>query len=114
MTNTLNPTEQKAVEICARIQKLCEVLGKNLHIKSDIHEDSKHLVQLYELQRVLDSLRDILPKHEVINQDNGESLGYLYDNEYIEGVMLSTNINVNSAIQHVEWHIGVLSRNLIL
>ena len=108
----LTQNEAKAVEICRRVQNLTNILGKDL--TSDIRENSKDLVKLYALRRAMDGLRELLPKHEVIHDRTGESLGFLYDNDYIEGVMMATNIRVNSAIQHTEWTIGVNCKKFIL
>ena len=109
----LNGIELKAVEICQKVQNECDVLGKNL--TDDIRENSKHLVRLYSLRRVMDELSESLPKHEVIDNRTGKSLGYLYDNGYIGGVMMSTNIKVNSAIRHTEWYMSKIScKKLIL
>lgn len=108
----LTQNEAKAVEICRRVQNLTKILGKNL--TSDIRENSKDLVRLYALRRHMDELSELLPKHEVIDNLTGKSLGYLYDNDYIEGVMMSTNIGVNSAIQHTEWTIGMNCKKFIL
>ena len=108
----LTQNEAKAVEICRRVQNLTNILGKDL--TSDIRENSKDLVKLYALRRYMGELRELLPKHEVIHDRTGESLGFLYDNDYIEGVMMATNIRVNSAIQHTEWTIGVNCKKFIL
>ena len=108
----LTQNEAKAVEICRIVQNLTNTLGKNL--TSDIRENSKDLVKLYALRRCMDELRELLPKHEVIDNNTGKSLGFLYDNDFIEGVMMATNIGVNSAIQHTEWTIGVNCKKFIL
>lgn len=111
-SHDLTQTEIQAVEICQRVQNLTNILGKNL--TSDIRENSKELVRLYALKRGMDELRELLPKHEVIDNRTGKSLGYLYDNDFIEGVMMATNIGVNSAIQHTEWTIGMNCKKFIL
>jgi len=103
----LTQNEQIGVEICAEVQKLCKTLGKNL--SNDISENAQHLVKLYKLRRCMDKLSELLPRHAVIDDRTGKLLGYLYDNDYMEGVMMSTNIKVNSAIQHTEGHIRKIS-----
>lgn len=110
----LKSIETTALEICEEFQQLTKnTIGINL--TNDIRENSKHLVALYQMKRTMDQLAEILPKHEVINQRTGEIIGELYDNEYIGNVMLSTNISINSGIQHTEWHMRKIScRKLIL
>lgn len=108
----LTQIEIKAVEICRRVQNLTNILGKDL--TSDIRQNSKDLVRLYALKRHMAHLAELLPKHEVIDNRTGKSLGYLYDNDYIGGLMMATNIGVNSAIQHTEWTIGVNCKKFIL
>ena len=105
--NNLTKTEQEAVEICAKVQKLCKILGINL--TTDIRQNCEDLVALYKLRRVMNYLSEILPRHEVIDRNTGKFIGYLYDNEYIEGVMLSTNIGVEAQIQHTENHLRKIS-----
>lgn len=108
----LKPIEEQAILTCSIIQKNCKTLGKNL--TEDIRENASHLVKLFECRRALDFLQNVLPQHEVIDNNTGKSLGFLYDNDYIEGVMMATGIQVNSAIQHTEWHMGLICRNKYL
>lgn len=110
--NDLKPIEEQAILTCSVIQRNCKTLGVNL--TDDIRENARHLVRLYECRRVMEELHEILPKHEVIDSNTGKSIGTLYDNIRIERVMLATNIDVESAIQHTEWHIGVICRSKYL
>lgn len=105
--NDLQTIELQAMDICALIQRNCKKLGKNL--TNNIQENSIHLIRLYECRRVLDELNEVLPQHDVIDKNTGKNLGALYDNEYVEGVMMATNIGVESAIQHTEWHLQKIS-----
>lgn len=106
-TNDFTKTEKKAIVVCGEIQQMTEVLGKNLTL--DIRQNAGDLVRLYKISRILDELRKILPKEEVIDNKTGKSLGFLYTNEYIEGVMLATNIRVGYLIRHTERHLRKIS-----
>ena len=109
----LKSIETTAIEICNEFQQLTKNnIGKNL--TNDIRENSKHLVALYQMRRTMDQLAEISPKHEVIDKSTGKSIGTLYDNRHIGNIMLSTNIRINSGIQHTEWHIRYVCRKLIL
>lgn len=100
----LTKIEKEALEICRSFQYLTKnIVGINL--TDDIRENSKHLVLLYKMKEAMEDLRNKLPKHEVIDKRTGKVFGELYDNEYVESVMLSTNIRINSGIQHTEWYI---------
>lgn len=103
----LTAVETAAVAKCAELQKLCKVYGKNL--TWDIRENSKHLVGLYQMQRIMEVIHEVLPQHNVIDKKTGKNLGSLYDNEYVEGVMMATNINIDAAVQHTENHLRKLS-----
>ena len=61
---TLTSSEKKAIEICRSFQYLTKnIVGINL--TDDLRENSKHLVLLYQMKRVVDDLRNTLPNHEV-------------------------------------------------
>ena len=92
----------EALKICEIIQRLSRTYSVNLHLYNK-DEVTRKLTRLYSLRKNLDDLRDILPKTEVFHE-NGKSLGFLYDDEQMGNVMLSTGIKVNAAIQHTEWH----------
>lgn len=110
----LEEIEIEALEVCKRYQQLTKnVVGINL--TNDIRENSKHLVILYRMKRTMETLEKLLPRHEVKDQRTGKVFGKLYDNENVGNVMLSTNISINSAIHHTEWHLRKIScRKLIL
>ena len=110
----LKSIETTALETCKEFQQLTKnTIGINL--TNDIRENSKHLVALYKMKNIMNQLAELLPKHEVIDKRTGKHIGELYDNEYIGNVMLSTNISINSGIQHTEWHMRKIScRKLIL
>ncbi|WP_405286409.1 hypothetical protein [Methanobrevibacter sp.] len=93
---------KEPVEICKQIQELAKEYSINLHLYTK-DEVASRLTKLYKIRKALDDLSDLLPKHEVFHE-NGKSLGFLYDNEHMGNVMLSTGIRVNAAIQHTEWH----------
>lgn len=92
----------KPTQICASIQKLSRDYSINLHLYNK-EEVAHRLSKLYQLRKALDDLGDLLPKHEVFHE-NGKSLGYLYDDEKMGNIMLSTGIKINAAIQHTEWY----------
>lgn len=105
----LTKIEKEALEICRKFQHLTKnVVGINL--TDDVDENNKHLEALYQMRNIMDQLREILPKHEVIDKKTGKVFGELYDNEYVENVMLSTNIRINFGIQHTEWHIKHIAK----
>lgn len=99
----LTNVEIEALRICKVFQMATKKLGVNL--SDDISENCKELVILYEMKSVMDDLSSRLPKHEVKDNRTGKVFGALYDNEYVGNVMLSTNISINSRIQHAEWYI---------
>lgn len=105
----LTQTEKAALNICGEFQQLTKIAGINL--TNDIRECSKDLSALYQMRRVMKGLRAILPKHEVVDQRTGKVIGDLYDNEYVERVMMATNISINSNIQHTEGHIRFICRS---
>ena len=92
----------EALKICEIIQRLSRTYSVNLHLDNK-DEVNRKLTKLYLLRKHLDDLGDTLPKTEVFHE-NGKSLGFLYDDEHMGNVMLSTGIEVNAAIQHTEWH----------
>lgn len=92
----------EALKICEIIQRLSRKYSVNLHLDNKDEVNHK-LTLLYSLRKHLDDLGDTLPKTEVFHE-NGKSLGFLYDDEQMGNVMLSTGIKVNAAIQHTEWH----------
>ena len=92
----------EALKICEIIQRLSRTYSVNLHLDTKDEVASK-LTKLYSLRKNLDDLSDTLPKTEVFHE-NGKSLGFLYDDEQMGNVMLSTGIKVNAAIQHTEGH----------
>ena len=101
------------IEICRIIQQLSKEHSIDLHLFTK-EEVARKLSKLYQLRKDLDDLGNLLPKHEVTHE-NGKSLGYLYDDENMASIMLSTGIRVNSAIQHTEWYFRKFScKNLIL
>ena len=81
---------------------------------ADIPATSEMLVLLYGINRNLDKLATLNRRHEVIDNNTGKSLGYLYDDEHIEGLMMSINIEVGAKIRSCEWHIGYLTRQMII
>ena len=92
----------KALKICEIIRRLSRAYSVNLHLDTKDEVASK-LSKLYSLRKNFDDLSDTLPKTEVFHE-NGNSLGFLYDDEKMGNVMLSTGIKVNAAIQHTEWY----------
>ena len=92
----------EALKICEIIQRLSRTYSVNLHLDNKDEVASK-LTKLYSLRKNLDDLSDTLPKTEVFHE-NGKSLGFLYDDEQMGNVMLSTGIKVNAAIQHAGWY----------
>ena len=92
----------EALKICEIIQRLSRTYSVNLHLDTKDEVASK-LTKLYSLRKNLDDLSDTLPKTEVFHE-NGKSLGFLYDDEQMGNVMLSTGIKVNAAIQHAGWY----------
>lgn len=108
----LTAVETAAVAKCAELQKLCKTYGKNL--TSDIRENSKHLVGLYQMQRIMEVIREVLPQHDVIDKKTGKNLGSLYDNEYVEAVMMATNITIDAAVRHTEWNIRRLTKKYLI
>lgn len=96
----------KPIEICGIIQKSAKELSINLPLDNSPKtrkEVASRLTSLYKLRKTLDDLGEILPKHPVYHE-NGKLLGHLYDDERMGGIMLSTGITVNAAIQHTEWN----------
>lgn len=113
---SLKPVELEALSMCSYIQNKCKDLGVNLDTKydKDYRKVAGELTKLYKLRLHMKNLSKVLPKHEVIHNLTGESLGFLYDNDYVEEFMLSTNIDVESQIRHTEWYFGYLLRTLNL
>ena len=106
----LQTIEALTLHHCGNIQKWIETL--DLSFKT-IPEVSAILVDLYRLQRELNQLDELNPKHEVVDY-NGKVIGKLHDNEKVEGVLLATNISVNHWVRSCEWHIGVLTSRFII
>lgn len=107
----LTTIEELTLKHCGEIQKY--IKGLDLSYVG-ISGASKILVNLYLARRNLDLLRDLNRKIPVIDQSTGKCIGELYDDEQIEGVMMATNIKVNSKIQACEWEIRRITRKYLI
>ena len=103
--------EKMTIDFCSTVQKYCKQLDLSFTTIQDV---SAMLVELTGVKRDLELLRSLNAKHEVIDQRTGKVIGELYDNEKIEGVMMATNISVNSWIDSCEWEIARLTKKLII
>ena len=107
----LTTIEDLTLKHCGEIQKY--IRGLDLSYVG-INGASKILVKLYGARRDLDLLRDLNRKHPVIDQRTGECVGELYDDEQIEGVMMSTNIKINYWIDSCENEIRRITRKHLI
>lgn len=107
----LTTIEDLTLKHCSDIQKYIKGLDLSY---AGINGASHILVKLYGARRDLDLLRDLNRKHPVINQNTGECIGELYDDEQIEGVMMATNIKVNFWIESCENEIRRITRKLLI
>lgn len=107
----LTTIENMTVKFCAEAKKYISTIDLSYTTISDV---SKILVKLYSIRRTLDKLETLNRRTEVIDQNTGKSLGYLYDDENIGNIMLSTGIKTNAKIQSCENHIGYLTKQMLI
>ena len=107
----LTTIEELTLKHCGEIQQYTKGLDLSY---AGISGASKMLVNLYGARRDLDLLRDLNRKHPVIDKNTGKYLGELYDDEKIEGVMMATNIKVNSWIEACEGEIRRTTRKHLI
>lgn len=102
-------THKRVRAICGSIQ-----LGfKQMDLSNvTIEKASKILVDLYEIKRLAEKFFDSLPQTPVYS--NGKIIGYLFEDESIEGIILSTRIELNFWIQACESEIRRLTNHLIV
>lgn len=103
--------KELTLQHCGQIQNYIKGLDLSY---SGIRGASEMLVNLYGARRDLDLLRELNRKHPVIDQKTGKCIGELYDDEQIEGVMMSTNIKVDFWIESCENEIRRITRNLLI